>query len=127
MSNFILLAIGASAGGLIRWQIENNLLCNVIGTLIIGILVSMKSKKELHLLIGVGFCGALTTFSGWIMECIELMSANQFMKATQLIFMTLGLGLIAAILGFAIGYGIKHLKLFQSQSSIRRSEVRQRF
>ena len=105
-----LVGIGAVPGALIRWQAAglyfagaNNVSVNVIGALVLGLIVGRKLEARWQLLIGTGFCGSLTTFSSWMVDCVTLMGQGQWLKAAGLLGITLGLGLGFAMVGFLIG------------------------
>ena len=104
---FFLIALGAFPGALIRWQVNNDLIVNLLGTLILGFVIGSKLKLPFKLLIGVGFCGSLTTFSSWIINCLHLLMNGELLKATILIIFPLFAGLMAASIGFFIGERIK--------------------
>ena len=106
----VLVGIGAVPGALIRWQAAglyfagaNNVSVNVIGALVLGLIVGRKLEARWQLLIGTGFCGSLTTFSSWMVDCVTLMGQGQWLKAAGLLGITLGLGLGFAMVGFLIG------------------------
>jgi len=98
-----LVAFGAVPGALVRWQVQNDLLVNVIGAAILGLVVGLPFRPSRQLLLGVGFCGSLTTFSSWMVECSSLISQGAWLSALGLIGLTMGLGLGVAALGFLIG------------------------
>ena len=103
----VLISIGALPGGILRWQINNNLTVNIIGSLILGFVFGYKVRFPFLLIIGVGFCGSLTTFSSWIIDCFYLILKGQIFHAIVSIIFTLLFGLSAAWLGFFIGRRIK--------------------
>ena len=77
----ILVAIGAVPGALIRWQAAgvyfgdgDNVVVNVAGAFILGLLVGRGVDARWQLLVGTGFCGSLTTFSAWMVDCVVLMA-----------------------------------------------------
>ena len=107
LNKFILISLGASIGALIRWQVDNHFLVNLIGTLILGIVLGSKIKLPFQLLIGVGFCGALTTFSSWMIDCLDLLIIGHFPKAIIAIIFPLILGLISVYIGSLLGQKIR--------------------
>ena len=105
-----LVGIGAVPGALIRWQAAglyfagaNNVSVNVIGALVLGLIVGRKLEARWQLLIGTGFCGSLTTFSSWMVDCVTLMGEGKWAQALGLIGITLGLGLGFGAFGLMLG------------------------
>ncbi len=103
LHELLLVGIGAIPGAFLRWQLQNDLLVNIFGSFILGLIFGMNLRRRKQLIIGVGFCGALTTFGGWILSCFKLMILGSWFSAFVLIFITLGLGLGFAYLGLLIG------------------------
>ena len=103
-----LVALGAVPGAVMRWQIashfhDNDVIVNVLGAFILGWLVGLPIRPKRQLLIGIGFCGALTTFSSWMVHCVSFIAQGDWLAALGLIGLTLGLGLGAAALGVFVG------------------------
>ncbi len=109
---FLFIAIGALPGAIIRWQLENNLLVNLLGAGVLGFVVGCKFRGNLRLMLSVGFCGALTTFSGWMLDSAELFLNGFFIQAFGLIIYTFSFGLFAGAIGFLLGRQIKRLRPF---------------
>ncbi|MEN9862182.1 MAG: hypothetical protein RLZZ515_2664, partial [Cyanobacteriota bacterium] len=76
-----LVALGAMPGALLRWQSSvqlgpflggnagADLLVNLVGSFILGVLAGpIPRRTSLLLLMGIGFCGSLTTFSSWMLD-----------------------------------------------------------
>ena len=108
LHELVLVALGAVPGALLRWQValhcsDRHLLVNVLGAALLGLLAGLPAAPRRQLLIGIGFCGSLTTFSSWMLDATRLISAGQTAEALGLIGLTLGLGVGAAALGFLIG------------------------
>tara|TARA_Y100001968_G_scaffold314434_1_gene339780 strand:- start:21587 stop:21970 length:384 start_codon:yes stop_codon:yes gene_type:complete len=114
LDKFIFISIGASIGALIRWHVGNILLLNVIGTLILGFVIGTKLREPFKLLLGVGFCGSLTTFSSWIINCLHLLIIGNFLQAIISITYPLIAGLIVISIGFFIGERFKMIYLNNS-------------
>ena len=113
VNNLLIIAFGAVPGALIRWQVDNHVLVNILGSTILGFLVGWHIKRQSQLLWGVGFCGSLTTFSSWIISCLDLAIRAKWIDAAFLLLGTLGIGLCSAALGLFFGRFLSHLKLFQ--------------
>lgn len=104
----LLVAAGAVPGALLRWQValhlgDQNLLVNVLGAAILGLLAGLPSAPRRQLLMGIGFCGSLTTFSSWMLAAMQHLSTGDWPAALGLIGLTLGLGLGASAAGFQLG------------------------
>lgn len=114
----ILVALGAGFGGGLRYWLSSisykifpvyfpfgTLIVNVLGSIILGFLIFGFDEKELlhpslKLLLGVGFCGGLTTFSTFSLETINLLRESQFLFASLNVLANMFL----TILGIYIGY-----------------------
>ena len=120
LQELLLVAVGAVPGALLRWQSsvvlhDRDVLVNVLGSLILGVLLGLPYRPRLQLLVGIGFCGSLTTFSSWMVNSVDLIASGQLLEALGLIGMTLGLGLGGAALGLWIGRSVDALKLKPSE------------
>jgi len=115
----LLVAMGAVPGALLRWQValhfdDQNLLANILGAGLLGFLAGLPVAPKRQLLVGIGFCGSLTTFSSWMLDAVRLLGVGDIKSAAGLIGLTLGLGLGAAALGFQIGRKIRRPALPRS-------------
>ena len=120
LQELVLVAMGAVPGALLRWHTsavfhDRDVLVNVFGSLILGLLLGLPYRPRLQLLVGIGFCGSLTTFSSWMVNSVNLIVSGQPLEALGLIGMTLGLGLGGAALGLWIGRSVDALKLKPSE------------
>ena len=120
LQELLLVAVGAVPGALLRWQFgvvlhDRDVLVNVLGSLILGLLLGLPYRPRLQLLVGIGFCGSLTTFSSWMVNSVDLIASGQLFEAIGLIGMTLGLGLGGAALGLWIGRRVDALAIKPSE------------
>jgi len=112
LRELLLVGLGAIPGALLRWQSAvqlgpwlggsagADLLVNVAGSFVLGFLaVPIPRRTGLVLLVGIGFCGSLTTFSSWILDVVKLLEKGQPLGAGLLVLVSLLLGLAAAGLG----------------------------
>jgi len=115
LRELLLVALGAIPGALLRWQSTvqlgpwlggsagADLLVNVLGSLVLGFLAGpVPMRTGLVLLLGIGFCGSLTTFSSWILDVVKLLEGGQPLAATLLVLLSLVMGLAAAGVGLGL-------------------------
>ena len=123
-----LVAGGAIPGALLRWQLDRLgqalpaawlpellpelleegrgavLAANLAGSWLLGLLAAGAGHHpRLLLLGGIGFCGAFTTFSSWILQLQQLLARGQAGSALLLLVLSLAGGLAAAALGLSLG------------------------
>jgi fluoride exporter len=116
LTNIIYVALGAAVGGVARYLTSLFLtpvpgtfpwatfVVNVCGSLIIGMLLySERSPNEsIRLLIGVGFCGGLTTLSTFSAETLQLFQMQREAIAFAYISASLICSLAATYAGYII-------------------------
>jgi CrcB protein len=96
-------AVGQRTDGVFPWGI---LLINVSGSFMFGLVTALALHHGLgrtpRIVLGTGFCGALTTFSTFSYETVRLMEEGDLTEALVNLGVTLVLGGAAAALGLAI-------------------------
>ena len=90
--DFFLISLGAIPGAILRWQVDDNLIVNILGSFLIGFVYGLSCKQRLKLILIFGFCGSLTTFSGWIFDCLSLIIDGFIYQAIYLILIRGGRG-----------------------------------
>ena len=123
IKNLIMVAIGGSAGSMLRYLCQRwvyqfyphpfpwgTFLVNIAGCFLIGIFYSISEKTsfltpEWRLLLTTGFCGGFTTFSAFAFENLTLLRSGDITYFILYILVSVVLG-IAAVLG-----GITLIKL----------------
>ena len=112
LEEVMLVAIGAIPGSLLRWQVtqtfqDQNLFVNLAGAATLGLLAGLPYEPRRHLLLGIGFCGSATTFSGLMISILELVLESSYLNAMGLLVMTLLCGVGAAGIGFFCGQKLR--------------------
>lgn len=121
--NFVLVVLGAAVGAPLRYLIDRAIQArhdttfpwgtftvNVVGSLILGLLTGAlvvgAAPESVRLLVGVGFCGALTTYSTLSYETLRLIEdGSTFYAATNLVTSVVA-GLGAVLTGAAFAQAI---------------------
>lgn len=118
----ILLAVGAAAavGAVARYLLDQYVqyrspglfprgtwLINITGSFVLGMVQGLGARHGLPeqavAIVGVGFCGAYTTFSTFSYELVHLCEKGQVRNAFLYGASSLAVGLSAAAAGLAIG------------------------
>ena len=117
-TNIIYVALGAAVGGVARYLTSffiasptggfpwATFVVNVVGSFIIGLILFLYSERSpnesMRLLLGVGFCGGLTTFSTFSAETIQLLQMHKEIVAFAYIGASLICSLAATYAGFVL-------------------------
>ncbi|MGH3341811.1 MAG: fluoride efflux transporter CrcB [Carbonactinosporaceae bacterium] len=118
-----LVALGAAVGAPVRFLVDRavqarhdsgfpwgTMAVNVAGSLLLGVLAGGLAAGALSAgvgtLIGVGFCGTLTTYSTFGYETVRLFEDGSRFYAISNAAMTLFAGLGAAFFGWAIAQAL---------------------
>jgi fluoride exporter len=115
-SSVLLVALGAAAGAPLRfivdrWAREHTRAGTILGTLVVNVAGSFalgvvagvpEAPGWLLPLVGVGFCGALTTFSTLAFETWVFFEERAWRPFLVNLALTLGLGLPAVWLGYLL-------------------------
>jgi fluoride exporter len=112
--DLLYLAAGALLGAFLRYKVTGGnlflgslpvsvLLVNIAGSFILGASSSAVSGLGLDerytFLIGIGFCGSLTTMSGFAFETVGLIDVGQVAAASLDLILNVAASLGAIILG----------------------------
>ena len=98
--NYTFIAIGAIPAALIRWQIDEIYIVNIIGCFILGFINRLNISRRYKLVFGFGFCGSLTTFSGWSFQLFQLLNKGLF----KLFFLNSILTILISLVAIGMGH-----------------------
>ena len=98
-NTFFLISIGAIPGALFRWQIDNIFMVNIIGCFLLGMINGLPIQRRYKLIFGFGFCGSLTSFTGWSYHLYHLISNNLYRSFLLNSTLIIVIGLFAICLG----------------------------
>lgn len=115
LTQSVLIACGGFLGALARFTLSRwfaqrgtvfplgTLSVNLIGSLLLGILFSLRSFFFLHLFIGIGFLGSFTTFSTFKWECLQMAAEKKWQKGVFYLAFSYTAGILFALLGYTLG------------------------
>ena len=110
--NLLCVALGGSLGAISRYSIVKGvtywlglgfpygtLFVNVIGSFLIGFILSCVSSDLIKMFFVVGFLGSFTTFSTFSMDTVAALMHGHLLKATTIVFANLFFCLVSTYLG----------------------------
>ena len=115
----LLVALGAAAGAPLRYLTDRwmrawlgprfpwgTLAVNLAGSLLLGFLAGLPAAAPVMAVAGVGFCGALTTYSTFSYETYRLYLDGARRAALTNVTVSLVAGLGAAFAGAALAHAL---------------------
>lgn len=117
MPQVLAICLGACAGALGRWQLGlwlnrgwlpwGTLAANLLGGLLVGVVVAMLQQNPhvspfWRLLLVTGFLGALTTFSSFSVEVVEMLMLARWTPAAATVAANLGGSLALTFVGIKV-------------------------
>jgi len=97
--------VSERTGGLFPW---GTLVINLSGAFLLGLLATLAIDRavlspDIRPIAMIGFLGAYTTFSTWMLDCWRLMQEGAWALAVANLVGSVLLGLVAVGLGVALG------------------------
>ncbi|OHU96733.1 fluoride efflux transporter CrcB [Pseudoalteromonas byunsanensis] len=117
---YLTIALGGAAGACLRFFINDMMLklfgkgfpfgtltVNILGSLLMGVLFGLIEKQIISVspaktLIGIGFLGALTTFSTFSMDSVLLLQQGQIVKMALNVTLNVVVCIFMAWLGLCL-------------------------
>ena len=119
MTTVLLVALGAAIGAPLRYLTDRavqsrhesefpwgTLTVNVAGSFLLGFLVGLPADRMLSALVGTGFCGALTTYSTFSYETVQLFRTGLRWFAIANVVVSIVAGLGAAYIGITLAAAV---------------------
>ena len=92
-----LVGLGGAIGATLRYMVGEwmsdgfpwgTMTVNLLGSLLLGIVVTVTLSEEMVLLVGTGVMGAFTTMSAYSVDLIELIDKNEHTTAIVYLLVT---------------------------------------
>ncbi len=118
---YLLIAIGGAAGAVGRYAVDDTisrligsafpmgtLIVNLSGSFLLGLLFALVSERsalpaDIRAPVMIGFIGAYTTFSTWMLESVRLAETGAWGLAGLNLGGSMLLGLVAVLAGLGLG------------------------
>ena len=105
------IGLGGAAGALARYGVGqavegrglDTLVVNVAGSVVLGIVLGLDVSQPALLAVGVGFCGAFTTFSSHAVETVGFAEDGASLTAVAYVVGTLVLAVVGVLVGINLG------------------------
>tara|TARA_B100001250_G_scaffold163471_2_gene140579 strand:- start:497 stop:835 length:339 start_codon:yes stop_codon:yes gene_type:complete len=107
LKKFAWVSLGAIPAALLRWQINETFIVNIIGCFLLGFINGLNISKRYKLIFGFGFCGSLTTFSGWSFQLLQFFARGSYKLFFFNSILVLLIGLFSLGLGHLLSKKIK--------------------
>lgn len=113
MIHLLIVGIGGFFGAIARYSLSKSLhqsslpigtlTVNLSGSLMLGVMIGLKTDPRLALLFGAGFLGSFTTFSTLQLELKTMWKRHRRKQFYVYLTTTYGLGLLFAVIGYWLG------------------------
>ena len=100
-NSYFLVSIVAVPAALARWQVNEIFITNILGCFLLGMINASHISRKNKLIFGFGFCGSLTSFSGWAFKLFDLISQGLY----TLVFLN---SILIVLIG-CFTYGLGHI------------------
>ena len=108
-SDWVLVALGGGAGAALRHVLGHvgdrpgrlpwgTVAANLLGSFVLGLVVGAGPGAAARSLLALGFCGALTTYSAFAVQAVDL----GVLRGAAYVAITVPTALAACALGFAL-------------------------
>jgi fluoride exporter len=113
--NVFCIAVGGFFGAISRYYLSGflnrkygvmpigTLIVNIFGSFLLGLLIGIDLNQYVYHLLGVGFLGAFTTFSTFMVEVIGLYESKSSKSMIVYLVTSIVLGLVFAFVGLRLG------------------------
>ena len=110
MFEFFVISAGSILGSLIRWKMDNIFFVNILGCFIFGFINNLHVSKKIKLFLCFSFCGSLTTFSGWILDLLNILNKGLYLSFFLRVSLFLVIGYFAMYFGYSLSNNLRKLK-----------------
>ena len=102
INNFIYILLAAYLATFLRLTIDNNFFTSIIGSFLVGFLISKRLNYSIEKILLSGFFSCFTSFSGFIYFLYKILNQGEWIKFIIFFNLIIIANLLTMILGFWI-------------------------
>lgn len=102
INNFIYILLAAYLATFLRLTINNNFFISIIGSFLVGFLISKRLSYSIEKIVFSGFFSCFTSFSGFIYFLYKILNQGDWIKFIIFFNLVIIVNLFAMFVGFWI-------------------------
>jgi len=102
INNFIYILLAAYLATFLRLTINNNFFISIIGSFLVGFLISKRLSYSIEKIVLSGFFSCFTSFSGFIYFLYKILNQGDWIKFIIFFNLVIVVNLFAMFVGFWI-------------------------
>ena len=102
INNFIYILLAAYLATFLRLTIDNNFFTSIIGSFLVGFLISKRLNYSIEKILLSGFFSCFTSFSGFIYFLYKILNQGEWIKFIIFFNLIIIVNLFAMFIGFWI-------------------------
>ena len=102
INNFIYILLAAYLATFLRLTIDNNFFTSIIGSFLVGFLISKRLNYSIEKILMSGFFSCFTSFSGFIYFLYKILNQGEWIKFIIFFNLVIIVNLFAMFIGFCI-------------------------
>ena len=102
INNFIYILLAAYLATFLRLTIDNNFFTSIIGSFLVGFLISKRLNYSIEKILLSGFFSCFTSYSGFIFFLYKILNQGEWIKFIIFFNLIIIVNLFAMFIGFCI-------------------------
>ena len=125
IQSFIFILLTAYLATFLRLSINNDFLTSIIGSFLVGFLISKKLNYSIEKILLSGFFSCFTSFSGFVYFLYQILNQGEWMKFIIFFNLIIILNLLTMFIGFWISRKITWIS-YNGGVTLTRDDIHER-
>ena len=125
IQSFIFILLAAYLATFLRLSINNDFLTSIIGSFLVGFLISKKLNYSIEKILLSGFFSCFTSFSGFVYFLYQILNQGEWMKFIIFFNLIIILNLLTMFIGFWISRKITWIS-YNGGVTLTRDDIHER-